>query len=151
MKCRNIMNLDPEWIATGSSVLEAARVMRDRSVSYLLIFDSVPGPLRGIVTENDLTVRLCAENKLPDATPIMEIATTEVITCGADEDLRIAEEKMRDLQMSRLVVVDQDGEVVGMVSLNDILRRFGPAARARQPKGFWLDNPDSKRLQTGFT
>ena len=135
MKCRDVMNLDPEWIASSASVLDAARTMRDRSMSYLLIFDPKPGPgpgdLRGIVTERDLAVRVCAENKVPETTPVMEIATAEVITCSADEDLRSAEATMRGLEKSRLVVVDEKGKVVGLLGLSDILRedRQGPAVK----------------------
>ena len=135
MKCRDVMNLDPEWISSSASVLDAARTMRDRSMSYLLIFDPKPGPgpgdLRGIVTERDLAVRVCAENKVPDSMSVMDIATAEVITCSADEDLRSAEATMRGLEKSRLVVVDEDGKVVGLLGLSDILRqdRQGPAVK----------------------
>ncbi|HEX2660788.1 MAG TPA: CBS domain-containing protein [Polyangia bacterium] len=129
------MNLDPEWISSSASVLDAARTMRDRSMNYLLIFEPKPGPgpgdLRGIVTERDLAVRVCAENKVPATTPVMDIATAEVITCSADEDLRSAEATMRGLEKSRLVVVDENGKVVGLLALADILRedRQGPAVK----------------------
>ena len=122
MKCRNVMNVDPEWISSAATVLEAAQVMRDRSVAMLLVFDPSPGQLRGVVTERDLATRLCADDKRAGQTLVSDIATLDVITCQAEDDLHDAEEKMQRAQKSRLVVVDQGGQPVGVVSLTDIFR-----------------------------
>jgi signal-transduction protein with cAMP-binding, CBS, and nucleotidyltransferase domain len=126
MKSGELMNLDPEWIPSSATALEAARIMRDRSRSYLLVFDLTPERrLRGIVTDRDLAIRVCAENKLAETTPVVDVATSEVVSCEQDDDLRVAEQKMRDAEMSRLVVLDKAGEVVGVLCLVDILRHSG--------------------------
>jgi signal-transduction protein with cAMP-binding, CBS, and nucleotidyltransferase domain len=133
MKCQDVMSLNPDWISSTANALEAARAIRDHATNYLLVFDPKPGPgnLRGILTERDLAVRVCAEGKLAQNTSVMEVATPEVLTCGANEDLRDAEARMREFQKNRLVVVDQDGQVLGTLALSDILKheRTGPAAR----------------------
>ena len=121
MKCREIMNLEPEWISSSATVLEAARVMSDCSTSFLLIFDATPARLRGVVTDRDMAVRACAQNKLPESTPLMDIATTEIATCNDDDDVQVAGEKMEQTERSHLVVVDKDQEVVGVLSLGDVL------------------------------
>jgi CBS domain-containing protein len=126
MKSGDVMNLNAEWIPSSATALEAARIMRDRSTSYLLVFDSTPERrLRGIVTDRDLATRVCAENKLAEATPVVDVATSEMVSCDQDDDLRVAEQKMRDTEKSRLVVLDKAGEVVGVLCLADILRRSG--------------------------
>lgn len=123
MKCRDLMNLEPEWISSSATVTEAAQMMRDRSVSVLLVFDSAPARrLKGVVTDRDLTTRVCAENKNPGQTRVMEVASTEVLSCGDDEDLEAAETKMQESERSRLVVVDGQGAPIGILSLADILR-----------------------------
>lgn len=122
MRCRNVMNAEPEWISSGATALEAAQVMRDRSAGMLLVFDPTPGQLKGIVTNNDLATRVCADDKRPGQTLVSDIVTSDVITCQADDDLHDAEEKMQKTQKSRLIVLDQGGQPVGVVSLTDIFR-----------------------------
>jgi signal-transduction protein with cAMP-binding, CBS, and nucleotidyltransferase domain len=116
------MNVDPEWISSGATVLEAAQVMRDRSVGMLLVFDPAPGQLRGVLTERDLATRVCADDKRAGQTLVNDIATTEVVTCGADEDMKDVEEKMKRSEKSRLVALDQGGQPIGVIGLTDILR-----------------------------
>jgi signal-transduction protein with cAMP-binding, CBS, and nucleotidyltransferase domain len=142
MKCRNVMNVEPEWISSGATVLEAAQVMRDRSVGMLLVFDPSPGHLKGVVTDRDLATRVCADDKRPAQTLVSDIATTDVVTCQADDDLRDAEDRMQRAEKSRLVVL-QDGEAVGVVSLTDLFRyeshrravRTARAVLARDARG----------------
>lgn len=122
MRCRNVMNVEPEWISSAATVLEAAQVMRDRSVGMLLVFDTSPGQLKGVVTDRDLATRVCADDKRAGQTLVSDIASPDVITCRPDDDLRDAEEKMQKAQKSRLVVLGEGGEPVGVVSLMDIFR-----------------------------
>ena len=103
-------------------MLEAAQVMRDRSVSLLLVFESAPGKLKGVVTDRDLATRVCADDKRAAQTQVGDIATTEVVTCAADDDLREAEAKMQKFERSRLVALDPAGRAVGVVGLWDIFR-----------------------------
>jgi len=143
MKCRNVMNVDPEWISSGATVLEAAQVMRDRSTSMLLVFDPSPGHLRGVVTDRDLAIRVCADDKRAAQTLVSDVATAEVLTCQPEDELRDAEEKMQRAQKSRLVVLDPGGQPVGVVSLGDIFRyeshrravRTARAVLAREARG----------------
>ena len=135
MKCRNVMTVDPEWISSGATVLEAAQVMRDRSVGMLLVFDPAPGQLRGVVTDRDLATRVCADDKRPGRTLVSDVTTTEVLTCLADDDLHDAEEKMQRAERSRLVVLDPGGEVVGVVSLANIFRYENHRRAVRTARG----------------
>jgi CBS domain-containing protein len=122
MKCRNVMNIDPEWISSGATVLEAAQVMRDRAVGLLLVFDPAPGRLAGVLTDRDLAVRVCADDKRAGQTLVNDVATTDVVTCRADDELKDVEAKMQQTERSRLVVVDAGGDTVGVVSLANIFR-----------------------------
>jgi CBS domain-containing protein len=143
MKCRDLMNVNPEWISSRATVKEAAELMRDRSVGVLLVFDPEPGRLKGIVTDRDLATRACAENKRPDETLVVDIATTDIVTCVDEDDVTVAETKMGESEKARLVVLDGTGEPVGILSLTDILSgdRPGRAVRtaravlARESKG----------------
>ena len=121
MKCQDLMNPEVLWISGEASVREAASLMRDQSIGVLLVKGSSPGEFAGIVTDRDLAIRACAQGLSVDDTPVSAVTTREVIVCLDVEELKSAEERMRNAQASRLVVVNPSGHPVGFLSLTDIL------------------------------
>ncbi len=121
MKCRELMNPEVLWIAGKASVRQAAVLMRDQSVGMLLVWGSSPEQFAGVVTDRDLTVRVCAEDRCAEDTPVLTVTTTETVVCYDFEDLPTVEQRMRDTQKSRLVVLDRRGHPCGVLSLTDIL------------------------------
>jgi CBS domain-containing protein len=121
MKCQDLMNPEVRWVPGAASVFTAARLMRDQSLGFLLVSGRTAGQMMGVVTDRDLAVRACADDRRPAETTVSEIASPEVIVCTDTEDLKVAEERMRSFHKSRLVVVDRDGQPVGVLSLTDIL------------------------------
>jgi len=128
MKCRDLMHIDLQWVSGSASACEAARLMRDHSMGFLLVSNHVPGQVVGVITDRDLAVRVCAEDRLPGAVNVIDIAATEVIACDEDDDLKVAEKKMREEQKSRLVVLNKQGMAVGILSLTNII--FGDRPRS---------------------
>jgi CBS domain-containing protein len=122
MKCHELMNTDLRWISGDTMVLDASRLMRDLSLRILLVSAPVPGRDVGVVTERDLTVRVCAEGLDPRTVRIGDVATVELVTCGEGDHLKVAEARMIETQKSRLLVVDDNHQVVGLLSLVEILR-----------------------------
>ena len=121
MKCRDLMHIDLQWVSGSASACAAARLMRDHSMGLLLVSDDAPGHAAGVVTDRDLALRVCAEDRLPGAVNVIDVATTDVIACDEDDDLEIAEQTMRGEQKSRLVVLNKQGHAVGILSLTNIL------------------------------
>jgi len=121
MKCRDLMNPEVLWIAGAASARQAASLMRDQSVEFLLVSGPAPEQFAGVVTDRDLAMRVCAEDRCAEETQVSAVATSEVIVCSDFEDLKVAEKRMRDFQKSRLVVLDQQGHPIGVLSLTDIL------------------------------
>jgi signal-transduction protein with cAMP-binding, CBS, and nucleotidyltransferase domain len=128
MTCADLMS-ELEWISSAATVQQAAQVMRDRSVDLLMVFDPTLSRVVGIVTDRDLAVRACAENKRPDQTQVADLVTSEVLTCAEIDDIAVAQEKMLRAGRSRIIVADRDGRPAGMVSLNHILS-LGSMGRA---------------------
>jgi len=121
MKCRDLMNMNLQWIRSGASVAEAARVMRDQSMGFLLVSGPKPGEAVGVITDRDIATRCCAENKRPDEVQVAEIASKGILTCGHEESLQTAEKLMVQEEKARLVIVDEIGRAAGVLSLTDIL------------------------------
>jgi CBS domain-containing protein len=122
MKCAELMNLDLRVLPTTASVRQAALLMRDSSLGFLPVCDDDGRPL-GVLTDRDIAVRAAASDQLPATVPVLEVMTGPPIVCGEHEDLAVAERRMIERGVSRLVVVDDDGVVVGILSLTDLLRR----------------------------
>ena len=105
------------------TLFRAAGIMRDKHVGALLVTADAPGDARvvGLITDRDLVVRAMAQDARPDQATIGEFMTRALIMVSRDASLYEAMETMRASGVRRLGVTDQDGEVVGVVSLDDIV------------------------------
>jgi signal-transduction protein with cAMP-binding, CBS, and nucleotidyltransferase domain len=129
------MNMNLQWVSAEASVAEAARIMRDRSIGFLLLWGPQPGKLAGVVTDRDVAIRCCAEGKRPDDVKVAEIATKEIVKCDHEESVKAAEDRMIESEKSRLVIVDEIGQVVGVLSLTDILYRDRTGRAVKTARG----------------
>jgi len=112
------MTSEVEVLGIGTSVREAARKMRDLNLGFMPIVDDAQ-QLVGVLTDRDIVVRAVAEDRKA-RTAVEEVMTEEVITCDPEDDVERAEALMSVNQKSRLVCVDETGQVVGVISLSDI-------------------------------
>jgi CBS domain-containing protein len=129
MRCETIMKNDVECITPQTTVQDAARRMRDGGFGFLPVCDASRKAL-GTVTDRDLAVRILAEGRAP-STPVDAVLTREVVACQPGDDLRRAEDLMGRYQKSRIMCVDGDGKLVGVISLSDIAQKE-KGARAAQ-------------------
>jgi CBS domain-containing protein len=111
---RDIASVGPE-----QNLHEAARLMRKLDIGFLPVVDEHRRPI-GALTDRDIVVRACAEDFRPSEVSVRQAMTLEVVTCRPLDDLRQAEELMRLRQKSRLMVVGDDRQLVGVLSLSDI-------------------------------
>lgn len=104
------------------SALEAARAMRDIGVGAVLVTDPAER-LSGIFTERDLMVRVVLAGRDAARTPVNEVMTRQLYFCSPDQ--RIGE-VARELQMRhvRHLPVVENGRIVGLLSLRDLLREY---------------------------
>jgi CBS domain-containing protein len=92
--------------------------MRDLGIGFLPICDDAK-ELVGVLTDRDIALRVVAEDQ-PHEVRVEEVMTAEVITCRPEDEVERAEALMRTNQKSRLVVVEDTGQVAGVISLADI-------------------------------
>ena len=83
----------------------------------------------GAVTDRDIALRVCAEDRRAGRTHVEEIMTRELLTCRAGEDVQRAEELMVARRKNRIVVLDREGRLAGVISLADVAAH-DDAARA---------------------
>lgn len=102
------------------SVLAAAASMRDQNVGTLLVNDAQGRPC-GIITDRDLVVRVLGEGRDPTRTRVTDVMTRHPNTVKVDTTIEEALATMRLLGVRRMPVVGAKGELVGVVSVDDVL------------------------------
>jgi CBS domain-containing protein len=114
-------------ITPGRSLREAARFMAEHNVGAVVIIDpEEPGP--GIVTERDV-VRSIGAGEDPDQELIRNHLTSRATFADGEWGLEEAADAMADGGFRHLVVV-QDGEVAGIISMRDIMQVWRPSAKS---------------------
>lgn len=118
MQLREIMTRDPVVVSPATTLKQAAAKMRDIDTGVLPIGEQ--DRLVGMLTDRDITVRATAQGKDPSATKVSEVMTEDTVYCFDDDDVKDAAAKMEAHQIRRLIVLDRDKRLVGMVSLGDL-------------------------------
>jgi CBS domain-containing protein len=116
--CELIQGQDTYLAEPGQTVLETVRVMVERNIGSVPVVHN--GKLIGIFTERDLMSRVVAEDRDPRATAVVEVMTDDPLVITPDEDLEACTALMRRHGFRHLPVC-RDGDLVGIVSLRDIL------------------------------
>ena len=108
----------PISAAKTTTVVEAARLMKQQNIGALLVLDS--SRLIGIFTERDALFRVLSEGRDPTATPLADVMTAQPQTIGPDEPFVHALRIMYEGKFRHLPVVEF-GRPLGMVSVRDAL------------------------------
>jgi CBS domain-containing protein len=114
---QEIMTTDVVQLQVDTTLVDAARVMRDRDIGDVIVLDS--DRLVGLVTDRDIVVRAVADGLAPDSTTLGAVASKEPVTVPPDATLVDAARIMRDRAVRRILVCG-DGAVNGIVSIGDL-------------------------------
>ncbi|MGG7604298.1 CBS domain-containing protein [Massilia sp. BKSP1R2A-1] len=124
---REVMTPDVRTISPQETVQRAAQLMDELNVGAIPVCDGAR--LVGMITDRDITVRSVAAGQSPDQTFVGDVMSTDVRTCYSNQDLDEVLDKMGDVQIRRVPVIDeQSKQLVGIVSLGDIATRTHGAA-----------------------
>ena len=117
MKIRDVMSRDVRLVSPHQTIQEAARLMEEIDAGALPVGEN--DRLVGMITDRDITIRAVACGLGPD-THVHDAMTQEIHYCFDDEDIEDVAEKMSELKVRRLPVLDRNKRLVGIVSLGDI-------------------------------
>jgi CBS domain-containing protein len=119
MRISQLMTAHPVTCLPTDSLHEAARLMWDRDVGCLPVVDSDRRVL-GILTDRDIAISAFARDQRLSEIPATVAMADQVYTCNGDDPIELAAHIMADKGVRRLPVVDADGRVVGIISLDDL-------------------------------
>jgi len=107
-----------DTIQADESVQVAAQRMHDHVVGSLVVLrDDQPV---GIVTDRDLAVRVVAQGRNPAEVAVEEVMSQPLVTVPAEASLQQVTQVMAQTPCRRLVVVSAQGEMEGVISLDDV-------------------------------
>lgn len=111
--------MTPGAITCGvrDTAADAARVMKQHAIGDVLVLDD--GRLCGMVTDRDIVVRVIAEGRDAEATPLADICSNDVVTVRPEDSATHAVQLMTDRAVRRLPIVDGD-KIVGIVTIGDL-------------------------------
>jgi CBS domain-containing protein len=108
----------PRCVTPQTLVSEAAQLMAAEDVGALPILDGEQ--VTGVITDRDIVVRAVAKGMDPRGMSVKEVASPEVVTVHADDELASAVEIMATHQVRRLPVVDDNNSLVGILAQADV-------------------------------
>jgi len=115
-----VMSKSVMAVELNTNARDCAKAMAKRGVSCAVITQR--GSAIGIVTERDLVSKVLAEMINPNDVLVRDIMSTPLITISPNAPLTAASELMAQYRVRRLVVVDREGNLVGIVTTGDIAR-----------------------------
>lgn len=120
MTIGKICQREVDLAGRDETVQAAAQRMANRNVGSLLVLDADRRPI-GIVTDRDLALRVVGQGRLAATTTVSEVMTPEPETVREDVPIERALARMRAASLRRLPVVDGEGRLAGVVTLDDVV------------------------------
>jgi CBS domain-containing protein len=125
-----IMNKQPKSVGPGVSIVSAAKKMRTERIGSLFVKKGKK--LVGIVTDTDIVRRAVSTNKNLGRMTVEKIMTTPICTIEGSQPVDDAQDMMGDLGVRHLAVT-KAGEIVGVVSVRDLLLYYKRYAQSKLP------------------
>ena len=120
-------NREVVTIDAAGSVHEAARLMREHHIGDLILTQERGGQLIpvGIVTDRDLVLEVMAMDLDPDSVTVGDLFfAAELVTSSVDDELEATLARMREHAIRRMPVVERDGGLAGIITMDDMLQRI---------------------------
>jgi CBS domain-containing protein len=118
MKVKDAMTKEVRTCGLDSPLSEVARIMWRRDCGVIPVLDK--GEVIGVITDRDICIAAGCKNVPLAGITVGEVMTRKLYSCLPDTDIREALETMREKQVRRLPVVDANGKLCGILSLDDV-------------------------------
>lgn len=129
MLARELMSTFHVKVSPSASVREAALLMRQESVGIVCACDPSGRPL-GVITDRDIAVRVCAPHLSAETTQVQQVMTRNPLTCTEDAPAEEVEATMKQNRVGRMLVVDGQGVMTGIITLAEIWHHESPLTAA---------------------
>ena len=132
MKVKEIMNSDVKFCDLNASLADAAKMMWENDCGILPVLKDGK-EIVGLITDRDICMGAAMRDRNPAGISVEEVITGAVYSLAPDDDVHQALETMQQHKVRRLPVVDADGQLQGMLSMNDVTLRAEDDADQKAP------------------
>lgn len=115
---RLVVTVTPE-----RSIMDACRLLEENNVGCLVVEES--GRICGILTDRDIALKIAGKGKDPEQTKVHEIMTADPVCISVDRSLHDLTSLMHSHHVRRVPIVDGSDEVIGIVTLDDLIALLG--------------------------
>jgi CBS domain-containing protein len=122
MKVQDVMTSEVKSCRPETNLAETAAIMLENDCGAVPVVNN-ENKVVGIITDRDIAIAVATKSRLASEIPVSEVISRKVHSATLDEDLHTALKLMRHEKIRRLPVVNRDGMLLGILSLNDILLR----------------------------
>lgn len=118
MKIREIMTTNVECVPPDTGIRDLANKMKTLDVGFIPVCEN--DRLAGTVTDRDIVIRGIAAGRDVNTLKAREIMTSDVFYCFEEDDVKHVAQQMREKEVRRMLILNSDKRLVGVVSLGDI-------------------------------
>ena len=120
MKVREVMTKHAAFCGPESTLEEASFLMRKNNCGFLPVIGD-GGNVIGVVTDRDMCIALGTRNRKPSDMRVWDVMPRKLFTCMEGDDVHCALKTFRGARIRRLPVIDRDGGLAGVLSIDDIV------------------------------
>lgn len=118
MKCKDIMTKSIKTCDYNCNAKEAAQIMRKFDTGAVPVVDAMGKPL-GVITDRDITINAVADGSSPENVKVLNLMTSHIVSVQEDDLIDVAAQKMKQHKVRRVLVVDDEDRLKGIISLAD--------------------------------
>jgi CBS domain-containing protein len=122
VRVEDVMTQEVSYCVPGTNAAAAAEIMWTKNCGSIPVVDD-DGHVAGMVTDRDLFIALGTRNQRASDLTVGEIMNRDLAVCAPEDDIRGALKTMAQSQSHRLPVVDKDGVLKGILSIDDVIQR----------------------------
>ena len=138
MKVKEIMTRQPKVCELNASLADAAKTMWDNDCGVLPVLKDGK-EIVGLITDRDICMAVGMRDGNPSGISVEEVITGTVYSVVPEDDVQQALEIMQEHKVRRLPVVSPDGELKGMLSMNDVVLKAEEARDTQAPELAYAD------------
>jgi CBS domain-containing protein len=124
MKVKDLMSTPVKTCRTTAILGDAARVMLEGHCGCVPIVDT-RGRLAGMLTDRDVCLAVAARHQSPWEIPVRDVMSPNIVSCLVSDYVDTALVAMKQHRVRRVPVVDDEGHVKGLISIDDAIRHTG--------------------------
>lgn len=133
MRVADVMMRTPACCTADMNLAAAVEILWNRNCGMLPIV-TPEGRVTGVITDRDICIALGTRNRPATEITVGEVQPAKLFACRADDDIHTALATLADAKVRRLAVVDTEGKLQGILSLDDIALHANTSAAGRAPE-----------------